>query len=336
MLDVAIIGASGYTGGELLRFLYNHPQVQVVTATSRQFEGDPIHQVHPHLRDYNLKFQNIPPAEIEAELVFTATPHGASLKIVPELIENGLKVIDLSGDYRFNDLETYEKWYGYPHQQKLEAIYGLPEINRDDIKQAHLVANPGCYPTGAILATLPLVKEKLADTLIIDSKSGVSGAGVNPTPVTHYPNCSDNVGAYAVTSHRHMPEIQEKLSQYGEVRASFTPHLVPVIRGILTTVHTFPIQDVTPEYVKEVYDTFYVGEPFVRVLNSGEIPRLSSVRGSNFCHIGCFEMDENGRLVIISSIDNLVKGASGQAVHNLNIMSGFEETESLDILGLHP
>ena len=269
-------------------------------------------------------------------MVFTATPHGASLKIVPEIIEKGLKVVDLSGDYRFNDLKVYEKWYGYKHEKHLNAAYGLPEINRAEIKKAQLVANPGCYPTGAILASLPLVKEKLADTLIIDSKSGVSGAGVNPTSATHYPNCSDNVGAYAVTSHRHMPEIQEKLSQYGEVKASFTPHLVPVIRGILTTVHTFPSEEVTSDYVKEIYHEFYGGEPFVRVLESGEIPRLSSVRGSNFCHIGSFDMDENGRMVIVSSIDNLVKGASGQAVHNLNLMCGFKETESIDMLGLHP
>ncbi len=336
MVKVGIIGASGYTGGELLKFLYKHSQVEVVAATSRQFDGLDVHKVHPHLRDLDLKFQNLSPGEIEADLVFTATPHGASMKIIPQLIENDIKVVDLSGDYRFDDLNLYQKWYGMEHTHPLKAVYGLPEINREDIKGADLVANPGCFPTGGILASLPLVAEKLVEIVIIDSKTGVSGAGVKPTEATHYPNCGDNVNPYAVTTHRHMPEIQEKLSQFGDVKVSFTPHLVPVIRGIMTTVHTFPKDDVTPAYAKEVYDDFYEGEPFVRVLDVSEIPRLSSVRGSNYCHIGCFDMDENGRMVVVSSIDNLVKGASGQAVHNMNIMFGFPETESLDELGLHP
>ncbi len=336
MIRVGVIGASGYTGGELLRFLNNHSKVEVVAATSRKFDGIPIYKVHPHLRDMDLKFQNLSPGELDADLVFTATPHGASLEIVPELIENDLKVVDLSGDYRFNDMEVYKKWYGYEHKKVLKAIYGLPELYREDIKEANLVANPGCFPTGGLLATYPLISEKLVDTIIIDSKTGVSGAGVKPTEATHYPNCGDNVGAYAVTTHRHMPEIQEKLSQVGEVKVSFTPHLVPVIRGILSTVHTFLLEDVTSSYVKEVYDEFYEGEPFVRVLDVGEIPRLSAVRGSNYCHIGCFDIDENGRMVVVSSIDNLVKGASGQAVHNMNIMFGFREVESLDMMGMHP
>ncbi len=336
MIRVGIIGASGYTGGELLRFLNSHSQVDVVTVTSRQFDGSPIYKVHPHLRDMNLKFENLSPDEIDADLVFTATPHGASLKIVPELIENDLKVVDLSGDYRFNDLDVYKKWYGNEHEKVLKSVYGLPEIYRKDIKKAKLVANPGCFPTGGLLASYPLVSEKLVDTIIIDSKTGISGAGVKPTEATHYPNCSDNVGAYAVTTHRHMPEIQEKLSEMGEVRVSFTPHLVPVIRGILSTVHTFLLEDVTSSYVRDVYNEFYEGEPFIRVLDDGEIPRLSAVRGSNYCHIGCFDIDDNGRMVVVSSIDNLVKGASGQAVHNMNIMFGFNEVESLDIMGMHP
>lgn len=336
MIKVAIIGASGYTGGELLRFLNNHSKVDVVAVTSRQFDGEPIYKVHPHLRDIDLKFQSLSPGDIDADLVFTATPHGASLKIVPELIENDLRVIDLSGDYRFDNLEVYEKWYGYGHDKVLNAVYGLPELYRENIKKANLVANPGCFPTCGLLGSIPLVSEKLVDTIIIDAKTGVSGAGVKPTDSTHYPVCSDNVGAYSVTTHRHMPEIQEKLSLLGNVKVSFTPHLVPVIRGILSTIHSFLVEDVTSEYVKEVYDTFYDGEPFVRILDTGEIPRLSAVRGSNYCHIGCFDIDENGRIVIVSSIDNLVKGASGQAVHNMNIMYGFNELESLNILGLHP
>jgi len=336
MIKVGIIGASGYTGGELIRFLLKHPDAEVVTATSRKYDGEPIYKVHPHLRDSELKFENLEPGELDADLVFTATPHGVSMKIVPELIDNNIRVIDLSGDYRFDNLELYEKWYGFRHSNPLEAVYGLPEINRDQIKGADLVANPGCYPTGAILACLPMVKEKIVDNIVVDSKSGVSGAGVNPTETTHYPNCSDSVSPYAVTTHRHGPEIQEKLSKFGPSKVSFTPHLVPVIRGIMSTVHGFITEDVIPEYVQEIYNEFYEGEPFVKVLDKGEVPRLSSVRGSNNCHIGCFEIDENGRLVVASSIDNLVKGASGQAVHNMNLMFGLPEKEGIDLIGLHP
>ena len=336
MIKVGIIGASGYTGGELLRFLKNHPEIEIVAATSRQYDGNPVYKVHPHLRDLEIKFENLKPNEIDADLVFTATPHGASMKIVPELVQNDMKVVDLSGDYRFDNLATYEKWYGYEHTHPLKAVYGLPEINRELIKDADLVANPGCYPTGAILACLPIVAENIADKIVVDSKSGVSGAGVNPNEATHYPNCSDSVSPYAVTTHRHGPEIQEKLSNFGKAKVSFTPHLVPVIRGIMTTVHGFITEDVSSEYVAEIYKEFYEGEPFVRVLDQGEIPRLSSVRGSNYCHIGGFEIDDNGRLVVASSIDNLVKGASGQAVHNMNLMFGFKETESIDMIGLHP
>jgi len=336
MINVAIVGASGYTGGELLRFLKYHPRVEVVAVTSRQYAGIPVRKVHPHLHEVDLTFENHSPADIDADLVFTATPHGTSMKIVPELVDRGLKVVDLSGDYRFDDISLYEKCYDLKHIHPMEAVYGLPEINRNKIKEADLVANPGCFPTGAILASLPLVKEAIAEKIIIDSKTGVSGAGIKPTDVTHFPNCSDNVIPYAVTTHRHMPEIQEKLRNYGKVNVSFTPHLVPVIRGILTTVHCFPIQEVTPQEMWEIYIETYQNEPFVDVLELGEIPRVSAVRGSNHCHIGCFEIDENGRLVLISAIDNLVKGASGQAVHNMNLMCGFTETMSLEGVGLHP
>jgi N-acetyl-gamma-glutamyl-phosphate reductase len=336
MIKVGIVGASGYTGGELLRFLINHPEIEIVAATSRKFDGEPIYKVHPHLRNSEIKFENLNPDEIGADVVFTATPHGASMKIVPELIENNMRVVDLSGDYRFDNIKTYEKWYGYEHINPIKAVYGLPEINRELIKDADLVANPGCYPTGAILACLPIVAENLAKNIVVDSKSGVSGAGVKPTDATHYPNCSDSVSPYAVTTHRHGPEIQEKLSKFGDSKVSFTPHLVPVIRGIMTTTHSFLLEDVSTEYVQDIYKEFYDGEPFVKILDKGEIPRLSSVRGSNNCYIGGFEIDENNRLVVASAIDNLVKGASGQAVHNMNLMFDLPETLSIDMIGLHP
>lgn len=336
MIDVAIIGASGYTGGELLRFLLKHPEVNIKAATSRQYDGVNISKVHPHLRGENFKFKDVALEDIDADLVFTATPHGASMNIVPDLINRDIRVIDLSGDYRFDDIDIYEKWYGLKHSAPIEAVYGLPEVYRDKIKGSNLIANPGCFPTGAILATLPLVKEKLVENVVVDSKTGVSGAGVNPTDVTHFPNCSDNVIPYAVTTHRHMPEIQQEVSKWGDVKISFTPHLVPVIRGIITTVHTFLNQDISSNEIKELYERFYDEEPFLRILDLDEMPRLSAVRGSNYCDIGCFQIDSNGRIVVVSAIDNLVKGASGQAVHNMNLMFGFDEKESLDIIGLHP
>lgn len=336
MKDVGIIGANGYTGGELLRLLDQHSHADVTVATSRQLAGQSVGKAHPHLQNLDLKFQDVKPEDMEADLVFTATPHGASMNIVPPLVEKGIKVIDLSGDYRFDDLEVYEKWYGLKQENPLDAVYGLPEIYREEIKKANLVANPGCFPTGAILASLPLVAEGLVDKVIVDSKTGVSGAGIKPQESNMFTNVSDNVIPYLVTSHRHGPEIQEKLSKLGDVGVSFTPHLVPVIRGILSTVHSFPVKEVTDFEVKEIYDRYYGDEPFVNVLDVGEVPRLSAVRGSNFCHIGIFQQDDNGRLVVASSIDNLVKGASGQAIHNMNIMYGFKETESLEYLGLHP
>lgn len=336
MIEIGIIGANGYTGGELLRLLDQHSQVEVTVATSRKFAGQKVSKVHPHLQNLDLEFQVVKPEDMEADLVFTATPHGASMNIVPPLVEKGIKVIDLSGDYRFDDLEVYEKWYGLKQENPLDAVYGLPEIYREEIKDANLVANPGCFPTGAILACLPLVSEGLVDKVIVDSKTGVSGAGIKPSESNMFTNVSDNVIPYLATSHRHAPEIQEKLSKVGDVGVSFTPHLVPVIRGILSTVHSFPVKEVANDEVQELYSKYYQNEPFVNVLDVGEVPRLSAVRGSNFCHIGVFQQDENGRLVVASSIDNLVKGASGQAIHNMNIMFGFSETESLEYLGLHP
>jgi len=336
MIDVAIIGASGYTGGELLRFLKNHENVNIKAATSRQYNGINVSKVHPHLRGYDIKFKDVAPENIDVDLVFTATPHGASMDIVPDLIERDIKVVDLSGDYRFDDISIYEKWYGLEHSAPLEAVYGLPEVYRAEIKNANLVANPGCFPTGAILATIPIAKENLVENVIVDSKTGVSGGGIKPAPAFHYPNCSDNVIPYAVTNHRHMPEIQQEVAKFGDVKVSFTPHLVPVIRGILTTVHTFLKEDVTTDYIKDIYDKFYESEPFVRVLDTDEIPRLSAVRGSNYCDIGSFQIDANGRIVVVSAIDNLVKGASGQAIQNMNIMFGFNEKESINIIGLHP
>ena len=337
MYKVAIIGASGYTGGELLRMLLNHPEVEVTDITSRQYDGTPAHKIHPHIRDSGLEFVDKQPDELDADVVFTATPHGASMKIVPSILETGTKVVDLSGDYRYQDVEVYEKWYGMEHTDKEnEGVFGLPELYRDEIKKAKLVANPGCFPTGAILSSYPLVKNNLVDRIVIDSKSGVSGAGVNASATTHYPNIADNLNPYKITSHRHMSEIQQELHGFDDVKVSFTPHLIPVIRGIQTTSHSFLIKDITTDELREVYEKEYGNEYFIKLMDKGEIPHLSSVRGSNFVHIGGFEIDETGRVVMLSAIDNLVKGASGQAIQNMNILLGLDESTGLKHFGLHP
>ena len=337
MYNVAIIGASGYTGGELLRMLLNHPEVEITDVTSRQYDGTPVHKVHPHIRDSGLEFVDKQPDELDADVVFTATPHGASMKIVPSILETGAKVVDLSGDYRYRDIEVYEKWYGMEHTDKENnGVFGLPELYRDEIKKAKLVANPGCFPTGAILSSYPLVKNNLVDRIVIDSKTGVSGAGINASATTHYPNIADNINPYKISSHRHMSEIQQELHGFEDVKVSFTPHLVPVIRGIQTTSHSFLIDDTTTDELRKYYEKEYKNEYFIKLMDEGEIPHLSSVRGSNFVHIGGFEIDETGRVIMLSVIDNLVKGASGQAIQNMNILLGLDESTGLKHFGLHP
>ncbi|WP_455644749.1 N-acetyl-gamma-glutamyl-phosphate reductase [Methanosphaera sp.] len=339
-IDVAIIGASGYTGGELMRILLRHPKVNISTVTSRKNEGESVSNLHPNLEDVDLEFTNPETKDIDADVVFSALPHGASMKLVPDYLDNGSKVIDLSGDFRFSDVNVYEKWYGIEHlHPELNAVFGLPEINREQIKNADLIANPGCFPTGAILSSLPIVENQLVDRIILDSKSGVSGAGVKPNANTHYPTCSDNIKPYAIANHRHTPEIREQLRNFGskDVKVSFTPHLVPVIRGIITTNHSFLLKDdVSAEDIYKLYREYYKDEPFVKVLKDNKIPLLASVRGSNYCQIGGISLDDENQLVIISAIDNLVKGASGQAIQNMNIMFGFDETEGLKELGLYP
>lgn len=337
---MAIIGASGYTGGELLRLLTRHPKVNISTVTSRKNEGEYVYDLHPNLQGVDLKFTNPSASEVDADVVFSALPHGVSMKLVPEYLNNGSKVIDLSGDFRFKDINVYEKWYNIEHlHPDLKAVFGLPEINRELIKDANLIANPGCFPTGAILSSLPIVENKLVDRIILDSKSGVSGAGITPNNNTHYPTCTDNVKPYSIANHRHTPEIREQLRNFGNknVKVSFTPHLVPVIRGILTTNHSFLLNsDVSAEDVHNLYMDYYKNEPFIKVLKDNDVPLLASVRGSNYCQIGGISVDDEDELIVISAIDNLVKGASGQAIQNMNIMFGFDETDGLNELGIYP
>jgi N-acetyl-gamma-glutamyl-phosphate reductase len=344
MTRVGVVGASGYSGGELLRILARHPKVEVVRATSRRYSNQMVHVVHPNLRGIlDLKFEDPEPARIgrDCDLVFTATPHKTSMEIVPKLLDGGGKVVDLSGDFRFNDISTYEKYYGIKHiAPDIKGVYGLPEIHREEIKKANLVANPGCYPTTCILGLAPLLKEGVieVDRIAADSKSGITGAGASPSTSTHFCLTNESILAYKTTSHRHLPEIEQELSNFQKgVKISFVPHLVPINRGITTTLHCFLSLSKSEKEIKSFYDKFFGNEPFIRVLDVGEVPRLSSVRGSNFNDIGCFKIDEErDRLIIVSAQDNLVKGASGQAVQNMNLMLGFDETLGLEAIGLSP
>jgi len=343
-MKVGVVGASGYTGGELLRILSGHPECEVVCATSRSLNGKDISRGHPNLRGFfDIRFEDLNEDEVSSrcDFVFTALPHGASMKSVPKFLENGAKVVDLSGDFRFSDVALYEKYYNISHEHpEIKAVYGLPELHRDEIKGADLVANPGCYPIGAILGLAPLVGESVIvnNMIAVDSKSGISGAGAKPSPVNNFSTTDENVLAYKTSNHRHLPEIEQELRNIAsDVTISFVPHLVPLIRGISTTIHTFLDDSVSGEDIRGLHLEFYSEEKFVRILEVGEVPHLGGVRGSNFVDIGCFEVDqERKRCIIVAAIDNLVKGAAGNAVQNMNIMMGYKESTGIQQAGVYP
>ena len=341
MIDVGIVGGSGYTGGELLRLLANPPQAHVVAVTSRKLAGKPVTAVHSHLKNiYSLNFEALGAKEAaeRCDIVFTAVPHGTAMDWVPELLDAGTRVIDLSSDYRL-PVDVFEKTYATKHRAPREAVFGLPELH-PEVAKAKLVGNPGCYPTGAILALAPLAQAGLVERVIYDSKSGISGAGVEPTETSHYPNMSQNVIPYKLTAHRHVPDIKQELSRLSPgIKVNFTPHVVPSVRGILTTAHVLArpgaeevIQD--RSRVAAIYREFYQDAPFVRMADA--VPKLSSVRGSNFCDISFEPEKDSDRLVVISAIDNLVKGASGQAIQNMNLMAGLDQKTGLWFPGLAP
>ena len=341
MIKVAIVGGSGYTGLELLRLLATHESTEVIAVTSRTYNGTPIDKVEPSLKGFynGLSFSDPEGIEaVDADVYFSCLPHGASMDVVAKLASTGKVVIDLSADFRLKDVSTYEKWY-CEHKAKdlIEgAVYGLPELYRSLIKTAKLIANPGCYPTGATLATAPLLKDGLIDigSIIIDSKSGASGAGRGASIETSFVEVTEGFKAYNVGIHRHTPEIEQTLSALSglkpkDVKVTFTPHLLPVSRGILSTVY-LQLKDKgqTTGELLAIYKDFYKSEPFVRILDEGEFPNIKDVKGSNFCDIG-LRADGRGGVVVISAIDNLVKGASGQAIQNMNIIFGFNEDEGL-------
>ncbi len=332
-MKVGIIGASGYTGSELLRILAMHEKVEVVAASSRRFEGKEIWKQHRFLKGfYDLKFC-YPDVKhfTECDLVFTAVPHGQAMKFVPPLLDSGIKVVDLSADYRL-DKKTFENVYGIEHEGYREAVYGLPEIRRDEIGKASLVANPGCYPTCTILAVAPLARMELIDRVVFDCKSGITGAGEKASDFTHYPNLHEAIVPYKITEHRHYYEMVQELSRFqSDVRISFTPQVFPGSRGILTTAHVFLRGDLDEDELTKIYSEFYSDCYFIRLQDE---VRLSQVRGSNFCDISLHVAAD--RVVVVAAIDNLVKGASGQAVQNMNLMLGFDEREGLKIPPLFP
>lgn len=338
MIRVGIVGASGYTGVELARLLCRHPKVQLTVATSRQYAGRAMAEVYPSLRGLvDVVCEETSGAELasKADVFFTAVPHQTAMAIVPGLLEAGKKVIDLSADFRIHSSAVYEQWYqAHTAKQYLrEAVYGLPEIHRHAIQSARLIANPGCYPTSVILGLAPLLKAGIVkpERIIIDSKSGTSGAGRGAQVGSLYCEVTDGFRAYKVAEHRHTPEIEQELGALcdQEVVVSFTPHLVPMSRGILSTIYADLAQEITTEQVAEAYRAHYAVEPFVRLCPVGSYPATQHIRGGNFCDIG-FKIDaRTGRIIILSAIDNLVKGAAGQAVQNLNLISGFAESEGL-------
>ncbi|PLX99712.1 MAG: N-acetyl-gamma-glutamyl-phosphate reductase [Desulfuromonas sp.] len=345
MLKVAVVGASGYTGVELLRILVSHPDVEICCVTSRQHECLPISQVFPSLHgfcDLICEPLDVTAISARADLVFTALPHKSAMEVIPDFLTAGCKVVDLSADYRLRDQAVYEQWYQEHTSPDLlaEAVYGLPELYREQVAPARLVANPGCYPTSIILGLAPLLKHGLIDihTLIADSKSGTSGAGRSAKQGSLFCEVNEGFKAYGVAAHRHTPEIEQELSVLATegVQLNFTPHLLPVNRGILSTCYATLLEKLSSDELNNLYREFYAGERFIRILPGNDLPNVAYVRGTNFCDIGLVSDQRTGRVIVVSVIDNLVKGAAGQAVQNMNVMCGFQETLGLEIVPAFP
>lgn len=345
MIKTGIYGASGYTGQELLRLLLRHPGVKVAAVTSRAYKGKKVSDVFPTFKNLtDLRFMDAAPREVASrcDVVFIALPHGDAMAAAVVFHKAGVKVIDLSADFRLRDAKVYEKWYA-PHtvpEMLSHAVYGLPECYRSKIRKATIVANPGCYPTSVILGLAPLVKGGLGDpsSIIVDAKSGVSGAGRTPELGILFCEVSEGFKAYKIGAHRHTPEMEQELSVLAgrEVSIVFIPHLIPANRGILSTMYVSLKSKKTTAELIGIYRDFYRKEPFVRVYDKGSFPSIASVRGSNFCDIGLAVDARSNRAIVISAIDNLVKGAAGQAVQNMNIMCGLDEGMGLDAVPLFP
>lgn len=344
-IKIGIIGATGYTGSELVRILYNHPAAELKLITSESRAGDRFSDVHPAFEGVvDMKLIKAGEAELsELDVLFLALPHGVSMRYVEQFQELDIPLIDLSGDFRLDSPKTYESWYQKEHtfpQGFAGAVYGLPELWRERIRSAKLIANPGCYPTTAILGLLPAFAYRLIDpqSIVVDAKSGATGAGVKPKPVTHFGTANDNFRAYGLKNHRHTVEMEQQLghSGAGKVCLQFTPHLLPVDRGILATIYARPAEgrQLSREKLVELYKSHFADHPFVRIVPNP--PTLKEVRGSNFCNIYPDYDERTGNVIILSAIDNLVKGAAGQAVQNMNLLFDLNETEGLQQLPLAP
>lgn len=345
MTKVSILGATGYAGAELVKLILQHPNATLTHITSESHTGQSLADVYPHMRgitDLTLEsMDNLEAIAKDSDFIFIALPHGHAMAVGKALVDTPVKIIDLGADYRFSDTKVYEAWYHVPHTHPgAPSVYGLAELNREAIKSAKIIGNAGCYTTASILALAPLVKKHMIQTnsIIIDAKSGTSGAGRSAKLDTHYPEFYDAFKAYGVATHRHTPEIEAALGKLNgaPIMLNFTPHLVPMSRGILATAYANLNEGVTPDAVSQAFEKAYATEPFVRLLGLNAYPNTKYVRGSNFIDIAWHIDERTGRVIVLSAIDNLVKGAAGQAVQNFNIACGYEETTGLKLVPMYP
>ncbi len=345
-MKAAIIGATGYGGAELIRILQRHPYVSIHSVHATNLIGESLKNYYPHMQTFiekNIEEVNIEKIAQEVDVVFMATPSGVARDMAESFLIKGVKVIDLSGDFRIKNSDVYTQWYGINHAEKKlvnQAVYGLTEWVKEDLENVNFIANPGCFPTSILLGLAPVIKSELIDlnSIIIDAKTGVSGAGKGLSQATHYSETNDNFKAYKVNEHQHTPEIEEIIKEWDERLnyVTFTPHLAPMTRGIMSTMYMTATKKVTEDQLIEMYKEMYKDDYFIRIRNQGEYPTTKDVSGSNFCDISITYDERTNRITIISVIDNLVKGASGQAVQNMNKMFGFEEEAGIDFMPLFP
>lgn len=342
----AIIGGTGYGAIELIRLLHNHPKLEVTKAISHSQSGEVLSSIYPHLEKlHEIKMVDLDIKSLEAEvdIVFIATPAGVAKTIVPDLQDLDLQIVDLSGDLRLSSRDVYKEWYGKeaaPQETINQAVYGLTEIYKEEVQSAKIISNPGCFPTSALLGTIPALEKELISPkgIVIDGKTGISGAGRTPTGTTHFPEANDNVLPYKIGRHQHIPEVEQYLSKTidEQVTTILTTHLIPMTRGLICTIYAELNQDITTKEVIELYETYYKEDKFIRVLNEGEFPATKAVQGSNFCDIGIWVDKRSDQLIIAAAIDNLVKGAAGQAIQNTNLMNGWEEDLGLAAVPMYP
>lgn len=340
MINVGIVGGTGYVGIELIRLLANHPKVTLKAISSVSYEGKNIQEIYPSvLGIVDLVCTNSKQVIKECDVIFTALPHGLSEYIVEECIKSHKICIDIGADFRLNSEEVYKKWYKKEFEIKgihKDAVYGLPEVYKEDIKKSSIIANPGCYPTSAALGLVPLFENKMVekDSVIIDAKSGTTGTGREPSQITHFSECNDNITGYGIGTHRHMPEIEQTLTDLSgeDVTVTFTPHLIPVSRGILSTIYAKLNKDTDVNQIYELYKAYYKDEKFVRILPLGSAANIKNVAHSNFCDLSIHFDPRSQRVIIMSAIDSMMKGAAGQAVQNMNIRMGFKEEEGLMLI----